>query len=201
MVPSVHPTVPFPCFIASLTCFFASLIVVASMGLRYVYNDMLNNVVNLIACVSMNYQNPHKQIAKGVMFHTKSKNARSPGPQHHGAHGPDTAAGFYLYTVLGAACMHASLSYPMGVRARVFLQGSTWAALFARRRENSQTQRPPRIPWHMLGHDSRPFTKLKNDKLRAPVPPPYMGHMVHAPTYTVHAPHASFKNTVHDKKK
>jgi hypothetical protein len=79
MVPSVHSTVPFPCFLASLTCFFASLIVVASMGLRYVYNDMLNNVISLIACVSMNYQNPHKQIAKGVMLDSESKKAMSQG--------------------------------------------------------------------------------------------------------------------------
>jgi hypothetical protein len=56
MVPSVHPTVRFSCFLASLTCFFASLIVVASMGPRYVYKDMLDNVVSPIACVSMKDQ-------------------------------------------------------------------------------------------------------------------------------------------------
>jgi hypothetical protein len=57
MVPSVHPTVSIPCFLASFTCFFASLIVVAFMGPRYVYKDMLDNVVSPITCVSMNHQN------------------------------------------------------------------------------------------------------------------------------------------------
>jgi hypothetical protein len=57
MVPSVHPTVSIPCFLASFTCFFASLIVVAFMGPRYVYKDMLDNVVSPITWVSMNHQN------------------------------------------------------------------------------------------------------------------------------------------------
>jgi hypothetical protein len=52
----VHLTVPFPCFLASLTCFFASLFVVASMG------PFLDNVVSPIACVSMNHQNQLKQM-------------------------------------------------------------------------------------------------------------------------------------------
>jgi hypothetical protein len=70
MVPSVHPTVSIPCFLASLTCFFASLILVASMGPRYVYKDMVDNVVSLIACVSMNHQNQLEQMANGYMFST-----------------------------------------------------------------------------------------------------------------------------------
>jgi uncharacterized protein YjaG (DUF416 family) len=71
MVPSVHLTVCFACFLASLTCFFASLIVVASMGPRYVYKDMLDNVVNHITCVSMNHQNQLEQMANGAMFATR----------------------------------------------------------------------------------------------------------------------------------
>jgi hypothetical protein len=69
MVPSVL-TVCFACFLASLTCFFASLIVVASMGPRYVYKDMLDDVVSSITCVSMNHQNQLEQMANGVMFAT-----------------------------------------------------------------------------------------------------------------------------------
>jgi hypothetical protein len=64
MVQSVYLTVHFACFLASLTCFFASLIVVASMGPRYVYKDMLDNLVSHTACVSMNHQNQLKQKAK-----------------------------------------------------------------------------------------------------------------------------------------
>jgi hypothetical protein len=67
-VPSVHPTVAFPCFLASLTCFFASLIVVASMGPRYVYKDMLDNEVSPITCVSINHQNQLEHMANGAMF-------------------------------------------------------------------------------------------------------------------------------------
>jgi hypothetical protein len=54
--------VAFPCFLASLTCFFASLIVVASMGPRYVYKDMLDNVVSPI--------NQLEQMANEAMFAT-----------------------------------------------------------------------------------------------------------------------------------
>jgi hypothetical protein len=70
MVPSVHPTVAFPCFLALLTCFFAFLIVAASMGPRYVYKNMLDNVVSLITCVSMNHQNQLEQMANEAMFAT-----------------------------------------------------------------------------------------------------------------------------------
>jgi hypothetical protein len=58
------------CFLASLTCFFASLIVVSSMGPIYVYKDMLDNVVSHISCVSMNHQNQLEQMANGAMFAT-----------------------------------------------------------------------------------------------------------------------------------
>jgi hypothetical protein len=60
----------FSCFLASLPYFFASLIVVASMGPRYVYKDMLDNLVSPIACVSMNHQIQLEQMANGVMFGT-----------------------------------------------------------------------------------------------------------------------------------
>jgi hypothetical protein len=58
----------FSCFLASLTCFFSSLFVVASMGPRYVYKDMLDNLVSLIGCVSINHQIQLKQMANGAMF-------------------------------------------------------------------------------------------------------------------------------------
>jgi hypothetical protein len=34
------------------------------------YKDMLNNVVSLITCVSMNHQNQLEQMANGAMFAT-----------------------------------------------------------------------------------------------------------------------------------
>jgi hypothetical protein len=40
------------------------------MGPRYVYKDMVDNVVSLIACVSMNHQNQLEQMANGYMFST-----------------------------------------------------------------------------------------------------------------------------------
>jgi hypothetical protein len=43
------------------------------MGLRYVYKDMLDNVVSAIACVCMNHQNQLEQMANGAMFATPSK--------------------------------------------------------------------------------------------------------------------------------
>jgi hypothetical protein len=70
MVPSVHPTVRFACFLVSFTRFFASLIVVASMGPRYVYKDMLDHLFSPIACVGMNHQNQLKQMENGAMFAT-----------------------------------------------------------------------------------------------------------------------------------
>jgi hypothetical protein len=70
MVLTIHLTVCFACFLTFLTCFFASLIVVASMGSRYVYKDMLDNIVSLIVCVSMIHQNQLQQMANGVMFAT-----------------------------------------------------------------------------------------------------------------------------------
>jgi hypothetical protein len=72
MLPSVHSAVTFPCFLMSLTYLFASLIVVASMGPRYVYKDMLDNLVSPFACVSMNHKTQLKQMANGVMFATFS---------------------------------------------------------------------------------------------------------------------------------
>jgi hypothetical protein len=57
-------------FSSSLTCFFAFFIVVASMGPRYDYKDMLDNVVGPIACGSMNHQNQFEQMANEVMFAT-----------------------------------------------------------------------------------------------------------------------------------
>jgi hypothetical protein len=71
MVPLVHLTVHFACFLASLTCFFASLIVVASMRPRYVYKDMLDDLVRPTTCVSMNHQNQLEQMANGSMFATR----------------------------------------------------------------------------------------------------------------------------------
>jgi hypothetical protein len=44
--------------------------VVTSMGPRNAYKDMLDNVVSLITCVSMNHQNHLEQMAKGAMFAT-----------------------------------------------------------------------------------------------------------------------------------
>jgi hypothetical protein len=49
----------FSCFLVSLPYFFASLIVVASMGPRYVYKDMIDN-----------HQIQLEQMANGVMFGT-----------------------------------------------------------------------------------------------------------------------------------
>jgi hypothetical protein len=40
------------------------------MGPRNAYKDMLDNVVSLIACVSMNHQNQLEQMANGAMFAT-----------------------------------------------------------------------------------------------------------------------------------
>jgi hypothetical protein len=40
------------------------------MGPRYAYKYMLDNVVSLIGCVSMNHQNQLEQIANGAMFVT-----------------------------------------------------------------------------------------------------------------------------------
>jgi hypothetical protein len=42
--------------------------VVASMGPRNAYKDMLDNVGSLITCVSMNHQNQLEQMANGAMF-------------------------------------------------------------------------------------------------------------------------------------
>jgi hypothetical protein len=42
------------------------------MGPRYVYRDMLDNMVSAIACVSMNHQNQLEQMANGAMFATIS---------------------------------------------------------------------------------------------------------------------------------
>jgi hypothetical protein len=40
------------------------------MGPRNAYKDMLDNVVSLITCVSMNHQNQLEQMANGAMFAT-----------------------------------------------------------------------------------------------------------------------------------
>jgi hypothetical protein len=40
------------------------------MGPRNAYKDMLDNVVNLITCVSMNHQNQLEQMENGAMFAT-----------------------------------------------------------------------------------------------------------------------------------
>jgi hypothetical protein len=40
------------------------------MGPRYIYEDMLDNVISPIACVSMNHQNQLEQMANGAMFDT-----------------------------------------------------------------------------------------------------------------------------------
>jgi hypothetical protein len=40
------------------------------MGLRNAYNDMLDNEVSPITCVSMNHQNQLEQMANGDMFAT-----------------------------------------------------------------------------------------------------------------------------------
>jgi hypothetical protein len=42
------------------------------MGPRNAYKDMLDNVVSLMACVSMNHQNQLEQMANGAMFATIS---------------------------------------------------------------------------------------------------------------------------------
>jgi hypothetical protein len=42
----------------------------ASLGSRNVYKNMLNNMVSLITCVSMNHQNQLEQMANEVMFAT-----------------------------------------------------------------------------------------------------------------------------------
>jgi hypothetical protein len=44
--------------------------VVTSMGPRNAYNDMLDNVVSPITCVSMNHQNQLEQMANEAMFAT-----------------------------------------------------------------------------------------------------------------------------------
>jgi hypothetical protein len=41
------------------------------MGPRNAYKDMLDNVVSLITCVSMNHQNQLEQMANEAMFATK----------------------------------------------------------------------------------------------------------------------------------
>jgi hypothetical protein len=41
------------------------------MGAKYVYKDMLDNVVSHIACVSMNHQNQLEQMANRAMFATE----------------------------------------------------------------------------------------------------------------------------------
>jgi hypothetical protein len=43
------------------------------MGPTNAYKDMLDNVVSLIACVSMNHQNQLEQMANGAMFATGLK--------------------------------------------------------------------------------------------------------------------------------
>jgi hypothetical protein len=48
------------------------LIVIASMGPRYVYKDMLDNMVSPIVCVSMNHQNQLEQMENEAMFATDS---------------------------------------------------------------------------------------------------------------------------------
>jgi hypothetical protein len=55
----------------SVTVSLLPLIVVASMRPRYIYKDMLDNVVSHIACVSMNHQNQLEQMANGAMFATR----------------------------------------------------------------------------------------------------------------------------------
>jgi hypothetical protein len=42
------------------------------MGPRNAYNDMLDNVVSSIACVSMNHQNQLEQMENGAIFATFS---------------------------------------------------------------------------------------------------------------------------------
>jgi hypothetical protein len=59
--------------------------VVTSVGPRNAYKDMLDNVVSLIACVSMNHQNQLEQMTNGAMFATPppislmTRLPRSPG--------------------------------------------------------------------------------------------------------------------------
>jgi hypothetical protein len=56
MVSSVHPTVSISyLFLRLLLVSLLFLIVVASMRPRYVYKDMLDDLVSLITCVSMNH--------------------------------------------------------------------------------------------------------------------------------------------------
>jgi hypothetical protein len=43
------------------------------MGPRNAYNDMLDNVVSPITCVSMNHQNQLEQMANGTMFGTTKR--------------------------------------------------------------------------------------------------------------------------------
>jgi hypothetical protein len=43
------------------------------MGPRNAYKDMLDNVVSLIACISMNHQNQLEQMANEAMFATHSR--------------------------------------------------------------------------------------------------------------------------------
>jgi hypothetical protein len=44
---------------------------------RNAYKDILDNVVSLITCVSMNHQNQLKQIANGATFATRSMNRKA----------------------------------------------------------------------------------------------------------------------------
>jgi hypothetical protein len=46
------------------------------MGPRNAYNDMLDNVVSPITCVSMNHQNQLEQMANGAMFATDTLSGR-----------------------------------------------------------------------------------------------------------------------------
>jgi hypothetical protein len=41
------------------------------MGPRNAYKDMLDNMVSLITCVSMNHQNHLEQMANGAIFATR----------------------------------------------------------------------------------------------------------------------------------
>jgi hypothetical protein len=50
------------------------------MGPRNAYKDVLDNVVRLIACVSMNHQN-QQQMANRAMFATKTSRERLPRHQ------------------------------------------------------------------------------------------------------------------------
>jgi hypothetical protein len=73
-VPSVHPTVSF------LFLFFLNMAcgILASLGPRNVYKDMLNNMVSSIDHAVKNHQIKLELIAYVAMFATMSKPARSP---------------------------------------------------------------------------------------------------------------------------